>query len=53
MTFEYDGMKVTQPLDPYQGPRYNEPVDDTLEPDVLDKLYHMTIGKIDYYINPT
>ena len=21
MTFEEDGMKVTQPLDPYQGPR--------------------------------
>jgi hypothetical protein len=38
MTFELDGMRVTQPLDPYQGPRYTEPIDDTLEPDVLDQV---------------
>jgi hypothetical protein len=45
MTFESDGMKVTQPLDPYQGPRYTEPVDDNMEPYVLDQLYNMTAGK--------
>jgi hypothetical protein len=27
MTFESDGMKVTQPLDPYQDPWYTELVD--------------------------
>jgi hypothetical protein len=53
MTFESDGMKVTQRLDPYQGPRYIELVDDTLETDVLDNLYHMTVGKRVDYINPT
>jgi hypothetical protein len=36
MTFESDGMKVTQPLDPYQGPRYIEPTDDNMEEDVID-----------------
>jgi hypothetical protein len=25
MTFEADGMKVTQPLDPYRGPRFTDP----------------------------
>jgi len=25
MTFEVDGMKVVQPLDPYLGPRYTKP----------------------------
>jgi hypothetical protein len=45
MTFESDGMKVTQPLDPYQGPRYIEPADDNMEHDVLNQLYTMTAGK--------
>jgi hypothetical protein len=45
MTFESDGMKVTQPLDPYQGPRYTEPTDDNMEVDVIDQLYALTIGK--------
>jgi hypothetical protein len=45
MTFESDGMKVTQPLDRYQGPQYTEPVDDNMEPNVLDQLYNMTIRK--------
>jgi hypothetical protein len=31
MTFEADGMKVTQPIDPYQGPRYTDPAEETME----------------------
>jgi hypothetical protein len=31
MTFEVDGIKVVQPLDPYLGPRYTEPVDNNME----------------------
>jgi hypothetical protein len=31
MTFEVDGMKVTQPLDPYQGPRYTDPAEENME----------------------
>jgi hypothetical protein len=38
-------MKVTQPLDPYQGPRYTETTDDNMEGDVIDQLYALTIGK--------
>jgi hypothetical protein len=45
MTFEVDGMKVTQPLDPYQGPRYTDPIDENMEQDVLDQIYTLTIGK--------
>jgi hypothetical protein len=45
MTFESDDMKVAQPLDPYQGPRYNDPTDESMEKDALDKLYTMTGGK--------
>jgi len=52
MTFESDGMKVTQPLYPYQGPWYTDPVDENMEQDVLDKLYTLTTGKWADYINP-
>jgi hypothetical protein len=44
MTFESDGMKVTQPLDLYQGPWYTDPTDENMEHDVLDQLYTMTVG---------
>ena len=35
MMFEADGIKVFQPLDPYLGPRYTEPVDNNMESKVL------------------
>jgi hypothetical protein len=38
MTFESDGMKVTQPLDPYQGPRYTESIDDNMEACIIDSV---------------
>lgn len=38
MTFEADGTRVVQPLDPYKGPRYTEPIDDTFEEDMLDQI---------------
>nr|KUM49186.1 hypothetical protein ABT39_MTgene3735 [Picea glauca] len=53
MTFEADGTRVIQPLDPYQGPRYTEPADDALERDVMDQISNMTAGKREDYINPT
>jgi hypothetical protein len=31
MTFEADGIKVVQPLDPYIGPRYIEPINNNME----------------------
>ena len=36
MIFEVEGMRVIQPLDPYQGPRFTEPIDDMDEPGMLD-----------------
>jgi hypothetical protein len=53
MTFDSDGIRVIQPLDPYQGPWYIEPVDDAMERDVLEQIYHLTTGKRANYINPT
>lgn len=53
MIFEAEGKRVIQPLDPYQGPRFTEPVDDRDEPGVLDQLYTLTVGKREDYINPT
>jgi hypothetical protein len=53
MTFEADGMKVTQPLDPYRGPHFMDLVEGNMEEDTLDHLYTLTIGKWADYINPT
>jgi hypothetical protein len=53
MTFEADGIKVVQPLDPCLGPRYTEPVDHNMESDALDQLYTITTGMRPDYINPT
>jgi hypothetical protein len=31
MTFQEDGIKVVQPLDPYVGSRYTDPIDNNIE----------------------
>jgi hypothetical protein len=36
MTFEADGIKIVQPLDPYVGPRYIEPTNNNMEGEDLD-----------------
>jgi hypothetical protein len=53
MTFEADGIKLVQPLDPCLGTRYIEPVDNNMESDSLDQLYTITTGRRPNYINPT
>lgn len=53
MIFEVDGFRVIQSLDPYQGPRFTEPIDDVEGPNFLDQLYALTAGKREDYINPT
>jgi hypothetical protein len=53
MSFEGDGMKVTQPLDLYQGPHYRDTVEGNMEEDTLDHLYTMSTGNRADYINPT
>jgi len=39
MTFEVEGVRVIQPFGPYQGSRFNDPMDDREEPELLDQLY--------------
>jgi hypothetical protein len=53
MTFEVDDMKVTQPLDTYQGPYFMDLVEGSIEEDTLDHLYTLTIGKKADHINTT
>lgn len=53
MAFEVDGTQVVQPLDPYQGPRYTEPTEDSLEDKMLEQIYNLTAGRQEDYINPT
>jgi len=53
MLFEADGTRVIQPLYPYQGPWYTKPVNEAMEGDTIDQLYHLTTGRWADYINPT
>ena len=52
MTFEDAQIRVIAPLDPYQGPRYIEPIRAKEEAHNMDSLYQMTANQSDY-INPT
>jgi hypothetical protein len=53
MTFEEDGIKVVQPLDPYEVPRYTDPMNNNMEGENLNQLYDVTVGMREDYINPT
>ena len=53
MTFEAEGIKVVQPLDPYVGPRNTKPTYNNMEGEELDELYTVTAGTRNNYINPT
>jgi hypothetical protein len=53
VNFEVEGIKLVQPLDPYVGPRYIEPIDNNMEGEYLDQLYTITAGTRNDYINPT
>jgi len=50
--FEAEGIRVIQPLDPYQEPRFTELIDDRDKPIILDQLYKLTASKREDYINP-
>jgi len=53
MIFEENGLRVIQPLNPYQGPRFTELADDKDQPSVLYQLYMLIARKREDYINPT
>ena len=42
MKFEEETIRVTQPLDPFQGPQYTYPINNTMEIDSLDNIYSLT-----------
>ena len=52
MTFEDKYIWVITPLDPFQGPRYIEPIRAKEEVRNMESLYQMTANQSDY-INPT
>ena len=52
MTFEDAQIRVIAPLDPYQGPRYIEPIRVEEEACNMEILYQMIANQSDY-INPT
>ena len=47
MTFEGKELRVIVPLDPSQGERYTEPLQDE-DQDVLDHIYNITVKEEDY-----
>ena len=51
MTYEDVQIRVIAPLDPFQGPRYIEPIRAEEEARNIDSLYQMTTNQSDY-INP-
>ena len=53
MIFEDGEVRVTQPLNPCQGPQYTKKIYNKEDAQLLDHLYQMTAGKREDYINPT
>jgi hypothetical protein len=52
MTFERNGLRITTPLDPDEGPRYTEPVREEDYKYEMENIYKL-IAKQQDYINPT
>jgi hypothetical protein len=52
MSFETDTMHMVVPLDPYEGNRYNEPMDEDAWSLVIENIYKI-MGCREDYINPT
>ena len=48
MTFEDKQIRVITPLDPFQGPRYIEPIQAEEEVRNMESLYQMTANQSDY-----
>jgi hypothetical protein len=52
MSFEIDTLHVVSPLDPYEGYRYNDPINEEAWILVIKNIYKITRCNDDY-INPT
>ena len=52
LSFEYSEIRVVAPIDPLEGQRYVEPVNNEVQGNYLDKLYNV-MSLSDDYINPT
>ena len=53
MIFEDGEVRVTQPLDLYQGPIYTKTVDNKEYAQLMEHIYQITAGRREDYINPT
>ena len=51
MTFKDNQVRVIAPLDPFQGPRYIEPIKAEEDVHNMESLYQMNSNQSDY-INP-
>lgn len=52
MYFEVEGVRVIQPLDPYQEPRLTKPTNEREDLGLLDQLYKIIARRREDYINP-
>jgi len=52
MSFETDQFPIVAPLDPSEGERFTEPINDEVKSLVLENIYNITTWKEDY-VNPT
>lgn len=52
MIFKVEGIIFIQPLNPYQGPKFAETIDNIEYRGMLDKKYRLLTGKREYYIDP-
>jgi hypothetical protein len=51
MSFETDTLCVIAPLDPNEGDRYNEPMNEDAQSSIIENIYQITRCREDY-INP-
>jgi len=51
MSFETDTLCIIAPLDPNEGDRYNEPVNEYAKNSTIENIYNITGCKEDY-VNP-
>ena len=52
LTFEYSELRVVAPIDPLEGHRYVESINNEGQGDYLDHIYNTTSIRDDY-VNPT
>jgi hypothetical protein len=52
MSFETDTLHIIASLDPNEGDKYNEPMDEDAQSSIIENIYNI-MGHKEYYVNPT